>query len=60
MTKNFFIEQLKQDGQWKVIFSFHGYQAAEHFYMRCVSKNLNGCYKLRSHNRVIFSHNSYE
>lgn len=54
-TKNFFIEQLKQDGQWKVIFSFHGYQAAEHFYFRCVENNPNMCYRLTSRIHTIFS-----
>lgn len=56
--KHFFIEQLKQNGEWKIIFSFHGYQAAEHFYFRCVNNNPNGCYKLKSHNRIIFSNQS--
>lgn len=58
-SKHFFIEQLKQDGNWEVIFSFYGYQAAEHFYLRCVENNMNGCYRLKSHNRVLFSHNDF-
>lgn len=56
-NKNFFIEQLKQTGKWKIIFSFHSYEAAEHFYNRCVGNNPNGCYRLKSPNLVLLSHN---
>lgn len=53
-TKNFFIEQLK-DGQWKEIFSFNKYEAAEHFYFRCVENNPNMCYRLKSRIHTIFT-----
>lgn len=58
-NKNFFIEQLKENGEWKVIFSFHRCEAAEHFYLRCVENNINGCYRLKSHNRILLSHNDF-
>lgn len=57
-NKNFFIEQLAPDATWKVIFSFYGYKAAERVYFKCVNNNPNGCYKLKSHNRIIFSNQS--
>jgi hypothetical protein len=53
-NKNFFIEQLKETGEWKVIFSFHGYQAAEYFYFRCVNKNPGGNYRLKSRYHIIY------